>query len=229
MKKVNIEVIAYNLEDAIRINNSNADRIELLANINEGGTTPSIELVKEIMDEINIPLRVMVRDNSNSFIYDEETMNKHYDFIKQMNELGVEGIVFSSLEKEGVLNEEHIKKINELKGNLNISYSRAFDTLTPDQARMQYCKLVANNIDTILTSGCASNAMEGSSLLRELIERNDINILIGGGVNLDNAKELIELTNGNYLHLGSAVREDGTNNSSISIDKINKLNLLLNN
>ena len=57
-------------------------------------------------------------------------------------------------------------------------------------------------MDRILTSGVKATALEGASLLKELIDRygKDIEIVPGCGINYKNALEIIELTGTNQIH-----------------------------
>ena len=65
MRKNKVEAIAWSVEDAKRIVEAGADRIELIVNLNEGGLTPPYELVKQVCEVSgDVPVRVMVRDIS---------------------------------------------------------------------------------------------------------------------------------------------------------------------
>ena len=58
-------------------------------------------------------------------------------------------------------------------------------------------------IDTILTSGQKGNCVEGSTLIKELIEKagEDISILIGAGVSADAIRKVYEITGGTNYHM----------------------------
>ena len=58
-------------------------------------------------------------------------------------------------------------------------------------------------VDTILTSGQKGNCVDGAGLLKELTERagNDINILIGAGVNAKAIKKVFEISGGKNYHM----------------------------
>jgi copper homeostasis protein CutC len=56
----------------------------------------------------------------------------------------------------------------------------------------------------ILTSGGPNVAMEGLELIKFAKTLID-DVLIGAGINKDNAKDIIEATGINQLHIGTAV------------------------
>ena len=117
MRKNKVEAIAWSVEDAKRIVEAGADRIELIVNLNEGGLTPPYELVKQVCEVSgNVPVRVMVRDISESFVYSEEIMNSHINYIKSLKDLNVAGIIFGSLNNEGKINFQDLEKGQSLAG-----------------------------------------------------------------------------------------------------------------
>lgn len=67
-----LEVITTNLTDVIEAEQYGADRIELSPAMAEIGLTPSFGLLKNAVEAVNIPMNVMVRPHSQSFVY-----NKH--------------------------------------------------------------------------------------------------------------------------------------------------------
>ena len=59
MKK--IESACFNLDSAIIAQNTGADRVELCADMLVGGTTPTIEIIKQAREHLNIDLYIMIR------------------------------------------------------------------------------------------------------------------------------------------------------------------------
>ena len=62
-----LEVIACSVEDAIQAEEGGADRLEIVSDLDVGGLTPPLELVREIRSEVNLPLRVMLREEAGIF------------------------------------------------------------------------------------------------------------------------------------------------------------------
>lgn len=226
MKK--LEVIAWNKADAIRIEQAGAHRVELVVDLERGGLTPPIELVKEVVEAVSIPVRVMVRDTDESFIYNNEIMDSHIKYIESIKEINPDGVIFGSITHDGEINFEQLERVINAKGKMNLTFHRAFDELG-DNYLEQFDKLSTYDVDTILTSGTKSSALEGADILRELVDRNTINILPGKSISISNINEIIKKTNADFYHVGYSVREDGTGESPISIEKIQELLKEINN
>ncbi len=218
-----LEVIAWTLEDALAIEKAGAHRIELVADLERGGLTPDLDLVKQIVELVNIPVRVMVRATDESFVYNEETMKKHIDYILALRDINPEGIVFGSLTSGGKINTLQLEEVCKIKGNMKLTFHRAFDEIDESILDDEFEKLAHYDVDTILTSGTKANALEGSSIIKKLIDKNDINILPGKSISIDNAKEIINNTGATYLHVGYSVRDIESQEGKIDIDKIKNL------
>ena len=69
MKK--IEIACFNLESALIAQKAGADRLELCADMSVGGTTPTIEIINQAREHLNIDLYVMIRSRGGSFVYSD--------------------------------------------------------------------------------------------------------------------------------------------------------------
>jgi len=54
--RITLEVIAVTIDDAIAAERGGADRIELIANVLEGGTTPSPGIIRSVKKAVSIPV-----------------------------------------------------------------------------------------------------------------------------------------------------------------------------
>ncbi len=215
-----IEVIAWTLQDAIDIEKAGAHRIEFVEDLERGGLTPDIDLIKQVVDAVNIPVRVMVRDTDESFVYDEETMNGHLGYIRQLTQIGVEGIVFGSLTTDGSIDYEQLQEVVLTKGNMKLAFHRAFDELDEAKALVEFEELSTYDVDTLLTSGTKTSALEGVDIIKKLVEKETIDILPGKSIGPENAKEILQKTGANWIHVGYSVRDEEGN---ISPEKIRYL------
>ncbi len=218
-----LEVIAWTLDDAIEIYKAGADRIELVADLERGGLTPDLDLVKQVVQLTNIPVRVMVRNTDESFIYDDETMLEHILYIQKLKKIGPEGIVFGSLTKEGRIDFEQLESVIKVKGNMKLTFHRAFDELDEEVFMDEFDKLSNYDVDTLLTSGTMVNAWEGRENIKKLVEKGKINILPGKSISIHNAKDIIEYTNANYIHVGYSIRDIENSDGKIDKNKIIEL------
>ncbi|WP_075642083.1 copper homeostasis protein CutC [Exiguobacterium indicum] len=204
-----LEIIASTVEEAVAAEQAGADRIELVSALSEGGLTPSYGLIRQVVSTVEIPVHVLVRPHSKSFVYsksDEETIITDIDLIR---ELGAAGIVVGSLTADGRVDEGFLGRIIKHKGELSLTFHRAIDS---SRDILEAAEVLADfpEVDRILTSGGQATALEGKETITRLIEDHpDLIILPGSGITLENAEALLEATKASELHVGSAVLQDG--------------------
>lgn len=204
-----LEIIASTVEEAVAAEQAGADRIELVSALSEGGLTPSYGLIRQVVSTIEIPVHVLVRPHSKSFVYsksDEETIITDIDLIR---ELGAAGIVVGSLTADGRVDEGFLGRIIKHKGELSLTFHRAIDS---SRDIFEAAEVLADfpEVDRILTSGGQATAVEGKETIARLIEDHpDLIILPGSGIALENAETLLKATKASELHVGSAVLQDG--------------------
>ncbi len=219
-----LEVIAWSVQDVIDICNSKAHRIELVADIEKGGLTPSIELVREAVEISTLPIRVMVREKDESFIYDDGIMDEHISFINELKNINPEGIVFGSLTNDGKINVEQLERVIKAKGEMKLTFHRAFDELCDECYLDEYRLLSKYDVDTLLTSGTKENALIGIDNIRTLIQEGaKVNILPGKSISIENARKIVDATNAKFIHVGYSVRDTNDQHGRISIEKINEI------
>ncbi|KSU49444.1 copper homeostasis protein [Exiguobacterium indicum] len=204
-----LEIIASTVEEAVAAEQAGADRIELVSALSEGGLTPSYGLIRQVVSTVEIPVHVLVRPHSKSFVYsksDEETIITDIDLIR---ELGAAGIVVGSLTADGRVDEGFLGRIIKHKGELSLTFHRAIDS---SRDIFEAAEVLADfpEVDRILTSGGQATALEGKETIARLIEDHpDLIILPGSRITLENAETLLKATKASELHVGSAVLQDG--------------------
>ncbi|WP_327204769.1 copper homeostasis protein CutC [Paenibacillus sp. DMB20] len=130
-----LEVIATTLQDALTAEACGADRIELITAITEGGLTPSIGLVDRVTSRVGIPVNVMIRPHSRSFVADGEDMETMLADIEAIRRsTGAAGVVLGPLSSNGTVDEEALRRLLSAAGSLDITYHRAFDEITDQPA-----------------------------------------------------------------------------------------------
>lgn len=224
-----LEIIATSLTDVLAINKSNSDQIELVDNLELGGLSPSLETIEAAVALSKVPVNVMLRPHSNSFIYTEsefESILSHLTKIKQLKQ-PPNGIVFGSLTKHNKINETQLKQIIVNKGNLDLIFHRAFDELTNPIEGIK----TLNKYDTVsalLTSGTKAKAVDGVAIIQKIIQLSkSLKIMVGSGVNLQNIKTLKIATGADIFHVGTSVRENRSVNGKVLVEEINKIKAVL--
>lgn len=196
-----LEVCVDSVESAIEAANGGADRLELCSNLIIGGTTPSTELFREIRKVVDIPIRVLIRPRFGDFCYTDYEFEIIKKEVKMFRELGAEGVVIGVLTPEGDLDIPRMQMLMEEAGDLPVTLHRAFDVCLDPYDSLEKAKSLG--IDTILTSGQKNHCLDGKKLLKDLVEKTgeDIQIMIGSGVNAEVISEMAPYTKAAAFHM----------------------------
>ena len=197
---IKFEISIDSVQSALNAQKAGADRVELCAGLIEGGTTPSIGMIKEVRKRIDIQMFVIIRPRGGDFLYTDEEFEVMCNDIVEAKNNGADGIVSGALTADGNIDIEKTKKMIELARPLPFTFHRAFDMCRdPFEALEQLIELKAARI---LTSGQRNSADEGIELLKELVKKADdrITIMPGAGVNINNIIPLITETKAEEFH-----------------------------
>ena len=206
MKK--IEIACFNLESALIAQKAGADRVELCADMSVGGTTPTIEMIKQARENLTIDLYVMIRPRGGNFVYSEAELEQMKLEIETIKKLGVNGFVFGILNEDKTIHIEQNKALVELAKPFPCTFHRAFDAVLDYEKALE--DVISCGFSNILTSGTFPNVMEGKEVLQQLViqANNRIKIMPGGGLRSTNISELNEIVNANWYH--SSAITDGS-------------------
>ena len=205
-----LECATDSVESALAAAKGGADRLELCANLIIGGTTPTLALYDEVRSHSDIPLFILIRPRFGDFLYSDYEANVICREIEMFQRAGAEGVVIGSLNKDGSLNVEHMKRFIDSAKDMSITLHRAFDMCADPFATLQQSKELG--VNTILSSGQASSSLEGIELYEKLIEKanGEISILAGGGIKASTIEKLLEQTSLTAFHMsGKIVVESG--------------------
>lgn len=177
-----------------------ADRIELCANLAEGGTTPSYGTIKQCRDAFDVQLYPIIRPRGGDFLYCKDEFEIMLYDVKLCKELGCEGIVIGLLNMDGSIDVARTAELVELAYPMGVTFHRAFDRCKdPFEALEQ---LIEIGCERILTSGQKPSVVDGVDLVAELNKNANSRIIImpGSGVRKENIKMLAEKTGCTEFH-----------------------------
>lgn len=215
-----------------------ADRIELCANLAEGGTTPSYAHIKKCREAFDIALFPIIRPRGGDFLYTKDEFEIMKNDIKLCNELGCEGIVIGLLNLDGTIDLARTSELIELAYPMDVTFHRAFDRCKDPFIALE--ELIEIGCQRILTSGQKPAVSEGVDLITELNKKANDRIVImpGSGVRKDNIKMLAEKTRCiefhsslrgkaksrmQFIHPAFANSEESYSNNEISPDEVRAL------
>lgn len=145
-----------------------AARVELCSNLVEGGTTPSLGMLKVVKGAVDVPVFVMIRPRGGDFLYSDTEFQVMREDVKVLKENGANGFVFGILTADGKIDVERSRTIIKLVEPLPVTFHRAFDMVSDPWLSLGV--LVELGVERVLTSGQDSSALEGLPMLQRLVQ-----------------------------------------------------------
>lgn len=210
MKQKVLEVCVDSVESAIAAQRGGANRLELCGNLVIGGTTPGMALYEAVRENTNMEINVLIRPRFGDFLYTDFEFAMIKKEVESFRRAGADGVVVGCLLSDGTLDVERMKELRECAGTMNVTLHRAFDVCADPFAALQQAKELG--INTILTSGQQNNCYEGRGLIKQLLElaKDDMDILIGGGVNAEVIEKMRREMDACCFHMsGKMIMESG--------------------
>jgi copper homeostasis protein len=204
-----IEVCVDSAESAAAAQQGGADRVELCANLLEGGTTPSAGMIAVARKQVSIGLQVMIRPRGGDFRYSNVEFEVMQQDIRHAKQLGADGVVIGLLLPDGDVDIERTRALIELARPLNVTFHRSFDmTRDPYQALED---LIALGVDRVLTSGQEPSVIEGLDLITGLVRAAGDRIIVmpGGGAER-NLPKIAAQSGVREVHIASTMAVDSS-------------------
>ncbi|BEP29070.1 copper homeostasis protein CutC [Helicovermis profundi] len=194
-----IEICVDRVSSGVIAEKAGATRLELCQDLSIGGTTPSFGLVKETLENVNIPVVLMIRPRAGDFCYDDYEFSCMLNDIELFKELNIEGFVIGILKADGSIDAKRMKLAIESAPNKDFIFHRAFDMSNNLDNSLEISKELG--IKRILTGGGKQRAIDGIGVLEKLTKKSeDVIIMAGSGINLDNISKFKEI-NISEIHL----------------------------
>ncbi len=186
-----------------------AHRVELCANLLEGGTTPSRGLIRRARGVAGIGLQVIIRPRGGDFLFDEDEFAVMRADIETAKAEGADGVVIGLLNADGTIDARRSRELIALARPLSVTFHRAFDMTRDAFEALE--TLVGLGVDRVLTSGQEASVLEGLPLITELIRRAGDRIIImpGGGINTRNADRIVAAAKPREIHFAALTPEAG--------------------
>lgn len=201
-RKCLLEISVESLEAALAAERGGADRIELCANLSIGGVTPSIALLRAVRAQVRIPIFSMVRPRAGDFVYSVAEFSEMRRSIADAQESGMDGVVLGVLMKDHRVDVERTQELVEFAKPLPVTFHRAFDEAADLRRALE--GVIQTGAGRILTSGGAKSALEGATVLAELIVAagDRLSIVPGAGISASNILLVAEQTGAREFHSG---------------------------
>lgn len=180
-----------------------ADRVELCANLPEGGTTPSAGMIRAVRAVFSGGMMVIIRPRGYDFLYSQDEIEVMLHDIRVARDSGADGVVIGCLTEDGRVDRDTCGRLVAAAGKLDITFHRAFDMTRDLNEALE--DIVSLGIRRVLTSGGQPDVPGGILLLAELVKQaaGRISIMPGGGVTEDNISEIMHATGVHEIHLSA--------------------------
>ena len=205
-----VEACVDSIESALAAARGGAHRLELCANLIEGGTTPSAGTLAVCRARLDIPIFVLIRPRGGDFLYSAAELAVMLEDIRRAKQAGAQGVVTGVLRADGEIDADRTGELIAAARPLHVTFHRAFDVCRDASRALE--TLVALGVERVLSSGQAATAPEGAETIARLVRQaaGRIGVLPGGGVTPDNAAALVRATGVTEVHLtGAGVHQSG--------------------
>jgi copper homeostasis protein len=194
------EACVESLEQAFIAEKNGADRIELCADLDVEGLTPSRELILSVKSQLNIPLHVMIRPRAGDFAYNNIKIKQMASDIAFCKEAGVDGVVFGILKENKTININAVEKLADIGKPMKLVFHKAIDE-TPTILEAVKSLRESGVVSGILTSGGKNTAAEGIQKLKNIIAlAGDMEVICAGKITTINLEELHREINAKAYH-----------------------------
>jgi copper homeostasis protein len=196
-----VEACVDSVASSLAAERGGARRLELCDALFDGGTTPSAGKIAACKAAVSIPVFVMIRPRGGGFVYTDEERDVMRRDVVVARELGADGVVIGGLRPDGAIDVALVRLLVEAADELPVTFHRAFD-FTPDlKASLE--SLADAGVQRVLTSGGASTAAEGVTILGDLVRQAGSRLIVmaGGGIREDNVHSLVSLSGVREVHV----------------------------
>ena len=184
-----------------------ARRIELCDNLVVGGTTPSYGVTKaavELAANYDTTIMTMIRPRGGDFVYNDLEIAIMLEDIRLTAQAGSQGVVFGGLTAEKKLDKANLEKLIAASKGMEIVFHMAFDELSDEDQLEAIDWLSQTGVTRILTrAGVSGDSLEKRfAHYHRILEhaKDKIEILPGGGIDLDNRQTFIDRLGVTQLH-----------------------------
>lgn len=192
-----------------------ADRLELCADLGQGGTTPSLGAVEIALRTLRrAGVRVMIRPRGGDFRVsevEEQVMLADIAAVRALpNPHGLPlGVVVGAVTGGGDLDLAVLGRLIEAAGPLPVTVHKAFDEVHDQLQALE--EVVGLGADAVLTSGAAPTALEGAARIAALRRQagDRLRVIAAGGIRSHNVGSVLARTGAREIHLRAPVRCDG--------------------
>jgi copper homeostasis protein len=221
-----LEVIALHPADAERAEAGGADRVEVCGTLDEGGMSPTPQLVAQVRRATSIQVRVMVRLREGYGTDGGEAVRLR-GLMASYADAGADGMVLGFLNGLGEVDARLVEELID-DGTWPWTFHRAVDACL-DASKAWDALRTLPRLDQVLTAGSARDVEHG---LNDLLARAKGDpwaasvIMAGGGLHPDHVPWLAR-AGVRAFHIGSPARPGGSYKAYVDPDLVRSWRTLI--
>jgi len=200
-RTITLELCLESIDSVIAADRGGAQRVELCANLLEGGTTPSAGTIRAAREHAKLGINVMIRPRGGDFLYTDAEFESMQHDIQIAKELGADGIVLGLLRADGTVDVERTRQLVKLAAPLPVTFHRAIDVSRDLLQALE--DVISTGAARVLTSGGRPSVVDGVTVVAKMVEaaKNRIIVMPGCGIKADNVLSIIEATGAHEVHI----------------------------
>ena len=202
MTRLIAEICIDLVDGAIAAEQAGADRVELCANLLEGGTTPSLGLMETTIARTKLPVQVMIRPRGGDFLYSEIEVEMMLRDIAAAKAARAGGVVFGCLDRRRQGRWQADRAAD--RGG-----AAALRHLPSRVRRVARSGRSAAYPSASASTGCSPaqepSVLEGAPLIRRLIElaAGRLIVMPGGGITARNVARCVRETGASEIYFAA--------------------------
>ncbi|WP_195809207.1 copper homeostasis protein CutC [Hymenobacter polaris] len=195
-----LEICAGSVQSALAAQAGGAHRIELCQNLEQGGITPSLGLLRQVRALLTIPVFVLIRPRPGNFVYDAHELAIMQADIQACKDSGCDGVVLGVLTSGNQVDVARTRTLAQLAQPLPVTFHRAFDDCSDLPTALE--AVVATGCQRLLTSGGQPTALAGQATLAALGQQaaGRLSLMPGAGITPATLPTLLAHTSAREFH-----------------------------
>ncbi len=220
-----LEVIIETLEDARAAQDGGADQIDFKSALPMGGLTPSAGMIEQVCKSVDVDAIIMIRPHVRRFNFSHAEIAVMCGDILYGRRMGAAGFLTGCLTEDGQVDIEAMKALQDAAGDLPLHFHLAWEsTQDPSHALEMLIQLGVKSV-RVSGGGLKTKAVDGMAQIRQYAQQaaGRIDLVLAGGVGLENIPQLVASTGITHAHVGRAARTPSTQYGTVDEDKVRAL------
>ena len=218
-----LEVIVCSLADALSAARGGAGRLEVISRFDLEGLTPDLATVKQIVENVDLPVRVMIRNQPHFLAEAGVAWEQQLEQARRLATLPINGFVLGFL-ANGAIDEQAVSEVLACAPHLPATFHRAFEEVASVTEAIGALKRY-DQIDRILISGGRGEPTLRAERLAAVdrVAGPEMRVIAGGGIDERAIGIIRAATRLTEFHVGRAARIPPEVDGSVDEERVRQL------